>query len=172
MMAATSTARRRVLGMLLLAVLLPLAGCAGDTYLMKELPYAAPTPPTQDQTLIYVLREDSAVGAARKLAIIDNDTVVAVLTTGTFSHFTVPSGEHEIVGYVSPSPVMHYRVTPAPGQTVYLLCRIGYTSGVFMEVIDEALAKAYLSKFKYTEIEVKGAKAKMDYKAYYDKLYK
>jgi cellobiose-specific phosphotransferase system component IIB len=67
---------------------------------------------------------------------------------------------------------MHYRVTHAPGKTVYLLCRIGYTSGLFMEAIDEAQARPLLSKFKYTQIEVKGAKAKMDYKAYYDKLYK
>jgi hypothetical protein len=107
-----------------------------------------------------------------RLDLIDNDTVVAVLTPATFSHFTVPSGEHEIVGYLSPSPVMHYRVTSAPGKTVYLFCRMGYTSGLFMEAMDEARAKPLVSQFKYTEIEVKGAKANMDYKAYYDKLYR
>ena len=148
-----------------------LGGCGGDTFLVKEVPYAAPKPPGPDETLIFVFREESGFGA-RKLAIIDNDTVVAVLTPATFSHFTVPSGEHEIVGYLSPSPVMHYRVTPAPGKTVYLFCRMGYASGMFMEAMDEARAKPLVSQFKYTEIEVKGAKSNVDYKAYYDKLYR
>jgi len=148
-----------------------LGGCGGDTYLVKEVPYAAPPQPGPNETLIYVFREDSGF-ASRKLAIIDNDTIVAVLTPATFTHFTVPSGEHEIVGYFSPSPVMHYRVTPAPGKTVYLFCRMGYASGLFMELMDEMRAKPLVSQFKYTEIEVKGAKANMDYKAYYDRLYK
>ncbi len=163
-------ARRRWLLAFALAVLL--GGCAGDTFLVKQVSYTAPNPPAAGETMIYVFREDNALAAARQLEIIDNDTVVAVLTTATFSHFTVPSGEHEIVGYISPSPIVHYRVTAAPGKTVYLLCRIGYTSGMFMEVLDEAQAKPLMAKFKYTEIGVKGVKAKMDYKAYYDKLYK
>ena len=73
---------------------------------------------------------------------------------------------------MAPSPIMHYRVTPAPGKTVYLYCKIGYASGMFMEALDENSAKQLMSKFKYTEIGVKGEKAKMNYKEYYDKLYK
>lgn len=146
-----------------------LGGCGGGTYQMKMVPYAAPKPPGPDETLIYVFR---SFGDARMLAIIDNDTVVAVLTPGTFSYFTVPSGEHEIVGYFAGSPIMHYRVPPAPGKTVYLYCWMGHTSGMFMEAMDEARAKLLGGRFKYTEIEVKGAKANMDYKAYYDKLYR
>jgi hypothetical protein len=162
---------RHCLAVLVLGVLL--GGCAvGGTFNMKEVTYAAPRPPGPGETLIYVIREETAFGAARLLAIIDNDTVVAVLRSGTFSHFTVPTGEHEIVGYFSPSPVMHFRVMPSHGQTVYLLCRLGYASGLFMEQIDEAKARPLLAQFKYTEIEVKGAKARMDYKAYYDKLFK
>ena len=149
-----------------------LTGCGGDTYLVKEVPYTAPRPPGTQETVIYVFREQGDFASARKLAIIDNDTIVAVLTPGTFSHFTVPSGEHEIVGYFSPSPVMHYRVTPASGKTVYLLCRVGYTSGMFMEVMEEARAKTLMSQFKYTEIGVKGGKANMNYKDYYDRMYK
>jgi len=165
-----SMRRRRSIIVSTLALLL--AGCGSGTYAMKEVPFAAPAPPGPTETLIYVLREDSAFGAARKLAIIDNDTVRAVLTPGTFSHFTVPTGEHEIVGYISPSPVMHYRVTPSHGRIVYLMCKMGYASGMFMQVMDEAGALPLISRFKYTEIDVKDAKAKMDYKAYYDKLYK
>lgn len=148
-----------------------LAGCGGDTYLVKEVQYVPPRLPGAGETLIYTFREQSDFASARKLAIIDNDTIVAVLTPGTFSHFAVPSGEHEIVGYFSPSPVMHYRVSPAPGKTVYLLCRVGYSSGMFMEEMDEARAKGLMAQFKYTEIGVKGAKANMNYKDYYDRMY-
>ena len=163
---------RRRCSIIVSTLALLLAGCGSGTYAMKEVPFAAPTPPGPGETLIYVFREDSAFGAARKLAVIDNDTVVAVLTPGTFSHFTVSTGEHEIVGYISPSPVMHYRVTPSHGTTVYLFCKMGYASGMFIQVMDEATARPLISRFKYTEIDVKGAKAKMDYKAYYDQLYK
>jgi len=144
---------------------------AGDTYKVKEIPYVAPEPPGADETLIYVLREDSGFGGMRKFAIIDNDTVVGVVTPGTFMYFKVPSGQHEIVAYMSPSPIMHYRVTPAPGKTVYLYCKMGYASGLFMTVIDAAEAAGYIAKFKQTDIEIKGQKAKMNYKDYYDKLY-
>jgi hypothetical protein len=157
---------------LALVVLAFLPGCGGDTYRVRETNYVAPPTPGTDETLIYVFREDTSYGAARKFAIIDNDTVMAVLTAGTFSYFKVPSGQHEIVAYASPSPLMHYRVTPAPGKTVYLYCRMGYTSGMYMEPIDAERARALMSEFKYTEIEIKGEKAKMDYKAYYDNLYK
>lgn len=158
--------------LLVLTVGALLGGCGGNTYMMKEVPYVAPSPPGPNETLIYVFREDSSFGGARKFAIIDNDTVVAVLTPGSFNAFKVPSGEHEIVAYVAPSPIMHHRVTPAPGRTIYLLCKMGYASGMFIEPLDTDRARQLIAQFKYTEIETKGEKAKMDYKAYYDRLYK
>ncbi len=144
---------------------------AGNSYDVKQVPYNAPPAPGPDETLIYVFRgADEA--AFRKIAIIDNDTVVAVLTQGSFSYFMVPSGHHEIVGYISPSPMMHYRVLPSPGRTVYLQCKVGYTSGLFIVPIEESAAKQLISASKFTEIGKKGQKAKMDYRAYYDNLYK
>ena len=144
---------------------------AGDKYLVKEVPFVEPQSPGPDQTLIVVLREKSSFAGAQKFAIIDNDTVMGVLTPGTFTYFTVPSGQHEITGYVSPSPLVHYRVMPSPGKTVYLFIKVGYTSGLFMDVIDEAQARQLMSQFKQTDIGLKDQKAKMNYKDYYDKLY-
>jgi hypothetical protein len=161
-----------VLRLALLFLTMLLAGCGANTYGVKEAGYVAPGAPGPDETLIYVFREDSSFGGARKFVIIDNDTVMAVLTPGTFSHFKAPSGEHEIVAYMAPSPIMHYRVTPAPGKTVFLLCRMGYASGMFIEPLNAQRAHELMSSYKYTEIEVKGEKAKMDYKQYYDNLYK
>lgn len=148
-----------------------LSAHAGDTFKVKEVPYVEPTAPGPDETLIYVFREKSGFGAMRKFAIIDNDTVVGVLNVGTFMYFKVPSEQHELVGYVSPSPLVHYRVMPSPGKTIYLLIKVGYTTGLFMVPIDEELAKASIAEFKQTDIEIKGVKAKMNYKDYYDKLY-
>jgi len=149
-----------------------LVGCGANTYGVREAGYVVPAPPGPGETLVYVFREDSSFGAARKFAIIDNDTVTAVLTPGTFSYFKVPSGEHEIVAYMAPTPLMHYRVTPAPGETIYLFCKMGYASGTFIEKIDVNRAGDLISKYRYTEIDVKGEKAKMNYKDYYDRLYK
>ena len=153
------------------ALSLVLGTQAGDKYKVKVVPYVAPQAPGPDETLIYVLRENTAFGAARKFAIIDNDTVVGVLNAGTFMFFKVPSGQHEVVGYVSPMPMVHYRVIPSPGKTIYLLVKVGYTTGMFMEEIDEAQAKTLMAVDKETDIELKGEKAKMNYKDYYDKLY-
>lgn len=164
------TPRKLLWPWLLLTVLL--AGCGANTYGVREAAYAPPAPPEPNETLIYVFRENSSFGGARKFAIIDNDTVMAVLTPGTFSHFKVPSGEHEIVAYMSPRPVMHYRVTPSPGKTVFLLCRMGYASGTFIEPVDAQRAREFMSQYRYTEIELKGEKAKMNYREYYDKLYR
>jgi hypothetical protein len=146
-----------------------LGECA--TYVVKEMPFVTPAPPGPNETLIYVIREDSFLGSARDLQIIDNDTVVAVLTPGTFSYFKVPTGEHEIVGYIAPDPLMHQRVSPRSGAVVYLYCRLGYASGIFMEVLDEAQAAPLMARFKHTQLE-KPVKAKRDYKAYYERLYK
>ena len=149
-----------------------LGGCGGNTFLMKESAYVEPAPPNPDEMLIYVFREDSGFGGARKFAIIADDTIMAVLTPGTFSYFKMPVGEYEIVAYISPSPIMHYRVLAAPGKTVYLYCKMGFASGIYMEVLDEKRARQFMGQFKFTEIELKGRKAKMDYKAYYNNLYK
>src|SRR6187431_1180566 len=85
---------------------LTLSAQAGDTYKVKEVPYVEPQAPGPEEMLIYVFREDSGFAAFQKFAIIDNDTVVGVLKPGTFTYFTVPSAQHEIVGYVSPSPLV------------------------------------------------------------------
>lgn len=69
--------RHRVLKYFVTAIAsLLLAGCGGDTYLVREAPYIAPSPPAPDETLICVFRENSSFGAARKFAIINNDTVI------------------------------------------------------------------------------------------------
>jgi hypothetical protein len=154
-----------------LFLILLMFGCT-NPYEVRKVPFLEPTFPMSDETLIYVFREDTSYGGARKFPIICNDTVLGVLTPGTFCTFKVKSGENEIVAYMSPSPIMHYRVQNRAGETVYLYCNFGYTTGTFMEEIDKHKADELMQEFKYTEIGVKNHKAKMNYKFYYDNLYK
>jgi hypothetical protein len=153
------------------ALLLTIGGCSGNTYNMRIVTYYPPTPPAADESLIYVFREDSSFGGMRRFAIIANDTAVASLTPGTFSQFKVKSGENEIVAYMT-GPLMHYRVTPKPGGTVYLFCRMGYVEGMFMEEIDENTAKGLMASFKYAEIDLQGRKVPINYKDFYDNMYR
>jgi hypothetical protein len=157
--------------LLVMATALLLCGCSANTYNAKIATYATPAPPTADETSIFIFRENTALGGARKFAIIDNDTVMTVLEPGTFSHFTVKSGEHEIVAHVA-GPLMHYRVVNRPGETVYLHCKMGYTTGMFIEEINRPMAEEMISRFKYMDIEIKGKKIETNYKDYYDKLFK
>jgi len=156
-----------------LFVFLLISGCAtsyNDNF--KQMPFVEPTAPNSDETLIYVFRENSFLASARQFGIIGNDTVMCVLTPGTFCNFKVKSGENEIVAFMAPSPLMHYRVQSRPGKTAYLFCKVGYTSGLFIEEIDEHQARELIKQSSYTEIEVKNQKVETNYKTYYDNLYK
>jgi cellobiose-specific phosphotransferase system component IIB len=66
---------------------------------------------------------------------------------------------------------MHYRVQERPGENVYLFCKMGYTTGMFIEEIDKVTAENLMDKFKFMEISVNDNKTKINYKDYYDKLY-
>lgn len=145
-------------------------GCSANTYDARVTKYAEHKAPGKNETSIVVFRENSFFGSARKFAIVCNDTVMGVLTPGTFCKFNVKSGENEIVAYMT-GPIMHYRVQDNPGQTIYLFCRMGYSSGMFMEEINEPEAKKFMKDFKYMEINIKDKKTKINYKNYYDKLY-
>ncbi|WP_136809479.1 hypothetical protein [Desulfosediminicola flagellatus] len=158
-----------VLMLLLFAVLFN--GCSANTYDAQVLSYVEPEAPAEDETSIFVFRENSALGSARKFAIIANDTVVDVVTPGTFCNFNVKSGENEIVAYVS-GPLMHYRVQDRPGETVYLYCKVGYTTGLFIEEIDHETAHTMMQSFKYMDISKTGKKLNVDYRDFYDNLYK
>ena len=143
-----------------------LSGC-GNTFGVKEVDYVEPAVTGEGKVTIFVFRENSAFGGARKFSIINNDEIVGVLNPATYTYFTVDSGENEVVAYMSPSPLTHLRVSGRSGETVYLFCHMGYSSGIYMEEIDAAQAQSLMKEFKYTEIAVKGAKAKMNYKHYY-----
>ncbi|MDA3915351.1 MAG: hypothetical protein PF690_00055 [Deltaproteobacteria bacterium] len=75
-------------------------GCSANTYHAKVTVFKEPDSPEKNETSIFVFRENSAFGSARKFAIVCNDTVMGVLTSGTFCQFNVKSAENEIVAYM------------------------------------------------------------------------
>ena len=96
---------------------------------------------------------------------------LAFLKPGNFMHFTVPSAQHEIVGYVSPMRSCTTGSCLRRARRSTFLSGSAIPPGMFMELIDEAQARTMMATFQMTDIEVKGKKAKMNYKDYYDKLY-
>lgn len=161
---------REIIICLICGMAILLTGCSTNTYNAKVANYQIPEPIGSDETSVFVFREKSSFGSARKFAIICNDTVMGVLTSGTFCRFNVKSGENEIVAYMS-GPIMHYRLQDNPGKTVYLFCRMGYASGMFIEKIDAEKAAELMKQFKYMEIGIKNRKTKINYRDYYNKMY-
>lgn len=164
---------RSILFFLFLGITLFATGCTNtNTFDVRAAEYIQPAPPKSDQVRIYVFRENSSFGKRRKLSVINNDEVVGVLYSGSYTHYTSVDRENEVVIYMSPSPLNHFRVRENFGENVYLFFKMGYTSGIYLEEISKEKAKELMKSFKYTEIGIKGKKAKMDYKQYYNNLYK
>lgn len=157
---------RRLMGVMLILAAGGLAGCASNPYQYREASFVPPGAPGPDQTLVYVLRENSFIGGGRKFAIVADDTVMAVLTPGSYAYFTVPSEPHQIVALMSRSRLMNFPLDRRPGSTVCLYCRVGYTSGIFMEEIQEAQARRLMGEFRNPR-----QKAHRDFREYYKQLY-
>ncbi len=73
----------KTLLLLVMSVAILVCGCSANTYNAKIVPYVMPAPPAADETSIFIFRENTTMGSARKFAIIDNDTVMDVLLPAT-----------------------------------------------------------------------------------------
>ena len=146
-----------------------LVACGGGTLMVKEEPYIAPIPQNAEETLIYVFRESKFRGGGREIEIVANDTYMAVLTNGSFSQFKV-KGESDIVARMTPNRG-HFRLKNREGKTIYLLCSVG-NPGILVEKIDEQKATELMEELNYVTIGVKNKKSDVNFKTYYDNLYK
>jgi hypothetical protein len=95
----------------------------------SKIAFTEATIPNSGETLIYVFREYSSFASVHKFTIIYKDTVMGVLEPGTVCNFKVGNGEDEIVSYMSPSCLVHYRIQSRPGMTAFLFCKFGYAAG-------------------------------------------
>lgn len=147
-----------------------LLGACGGQLAVKMTPYTQPSPLAADETLVYIFREGKFTGGGRKVGIIVNDTYKAVLHNDTFSFFTIKSGKNIVVARMAPN-FQHFSLNGRAGETVYLLSWMNF-DGMRLEEIDEQKGQELIKKYQYTEIAVKDRKASVDYRTYFDNLYK
>ena len=118
-------------------VIIIVSGCASIPKINPELVknYQAPVNIGKEETLIYVIRQNTFVGAAQHLWVGCNDQYVANLGAGNYCYFKVPADLNTINLRQMQIPLCFYRVDFRPSETVFLYFE--YTKGLFTEVDKE-----------------------------------
>lgn len=109
-------------------------GCASTTRVDEALvaKYQPPATPNDHETMIYVIRPSSFVGAARNVWVSCNDQYIAKLYSGSYCFFKVPAGLNTINIEQSGISLSYHQVDNRKGETVFL--KLEYTKGHLMEV--------------------------------------
>jgi hypothetical protein len=136
---------RSALVLAALAALL-LAGCASGPKSSPELAakFAPAMEIADDETLVYVIRQKTMVGAGMWLYVGLDDKIVADLGQGTYTYFKVQDGIHTVCVEQN-DPLNWVRVDRRPGQIVFLYFQ--YDKGTFSE-IDPELGKTLVMQTK------------------------
>jgi hypothetical protein len=121
---------------LLILYLVVLSACAStptvDQQLVKQ--YTLPVALGEDETLVYVIRQNAFLGAARGLYVALNDRIVANVRTGQYCFFKV-TDDINTINLEQTVPFGYYRIDHRPGEVVYLYFEM--TSGNFYELPQE-----------------------------------
>ncbi len=126
------------------------SGCAGKLTANKTLieQFTPPVIPEKNETLVYVIRQSSMLGAARGLYVGINDKVVADLYSGTYCYFKINDGINTLNLEQGTIPFSYYRLANRPGKTVYLYFEM--TSGKLSEITEDlgitAIMKSQMAK--------------------------
>lgn len=108
-------------------------GCATphvDPKLVAQ--FKPPVTPTDQETMVYVIRTSGFVGAARSVWVACNDHYMAELASGSYAYFKVPAGLNTINIEQTGIPLAWNRVDDRPGETVFF--KHEYTKGSLVEV--------------------------------------
>ncbi len=142
-----SSSRCRLEWLLAAGILLLLIGCATTPKVNPELvsQYQAPVSLGEEETLIYVIRQNTILGAAQQLWVACNDRYYANLMAGQYHCFKVPAGVNTVNLRQMQIPFGFYRVDFRPKETVFLYFEI--TKGLLAEV-NADLGKSMVMKFK------------------------
>ena len=104
--------------------------------------------PGEGETLVYVFRQSTMLGAAMTISVGYNDKLVGTLASGTYCMFKANAGILTVNLLQGNIPLKYYRLDNRPRETVNLYFE--YSSGKFFEVpIDQAIAM--ITKFKKRE---------------------
>ena len=101
--------------------------------------------PGPNETLIYLFRQSTMVGAAMTVSAGYNEKLLAKLSSGSYCYFLTPADLVTVHILQANMPVAYCRVDNRPNETVYLYYE--YTKGKLYEVPKEN-AIAMISKFK------------------------
>ena len=109
--------------LLLISVLyMLLAGCASipkpDPVLISK--YTLPVSMDEQETLIYVIRQENFVGAAQGLWVAYNDKFIADLSSGSYTYFKTKADLNTVNLRQMKTPVFFKNVDFRPGETVFL----------------------------------------------------
>jgi len=157
-------------------LLLNVFGCSNKVALYSsEVKYSLPSPPSANETLLYLFREDTIVGGAIGLTFVADDTVVATLSHGTFSYVNLPADKpYEIVAVMNENfadPKYHFRLDPEPGGNAYVMWSNALgLRGFGVSAIDEGYAEKIIKEYGYRKLKIKGEKIGVSYNEYFDKL--
>jgi hypothetical protein len=145
--ACHSPFRCRFVWLLAIGMLMLLIGCAATPKVDPKLisQYQAPVPIGEEETLIYVIRQNTMLGAAQHLWVACNDRYYANLMAGQYCCFKVPAGVNTVNMRQMQVPFGFYRVDFRPEETVFLYFEM--TKGKVTEV-DADLGKTIVMKFK------------------------
>lgn len=167
------------IGILSCFLLLNISGCSLSTVhrYSKETQYQQPSPPKPDETLLYLFRENTIVGGALGLTFVADDTVVAALEFGSYTYVKLPATKpYELVAVWHEKfdqPKYHFRITPSPGETLYLMFNKTLGSrGEGLNLIDKETAETFIKtkEYDYRKLNVQGEKIGVSYNEYFDKL--
>ena len=108
-------------------------GCA-TTHVDPKLvaQFKPPVTPTEQETMVYVIRISGFVGAARSVWVACNDHYMAELASGSYAYFKVPAGLNTINIEQTGIPLAWNRIDDRPGETVFF--KHEYTKGTLEEV--------------------------------------
>ncbi len=135
-----------ILAIIALLILI-FSGCASTPKINPELvkKYQSPVSIGEKETLIYVIRQNTFVGAAQHLWVGCNDQYIAELGAGEYCYFKVPAALNTINLRQMQIPLAFYRVDFRPSEIIFLYFE--YTKGLISE-IDKDLGMSIVMSFE------------------------
>lgn len=113
--------RKSFMVSILILSLLILSGCSATLTADKNLieKFTPQMVPSDNETLVYVIRKSQILGAGRGLHVAINDKIIANIRSGEYCYFKVDSGINTI-NIEQQVPSSYFRLDNRPGEVVYL----------------------------------------------------
>ena len=116
------TLRGRFTVLAIVVSALTMAGCASSVKVNPKLveQYQPAVSVGDQETLIYIIRQNAFAGSAQQLWVACNENYIAQIHAGDYCYFKAPAGLNTINLRQMQIPFGFYRVDNRPGETVFL----------------------------------------------------